>query len=149
MSLGADLRTYLMSKSSITAIVGTRCFKNKIPETVTTYPLIVYTQVSQVVPHTLTTVAGYSQTRMQIDCYASGKDSVKADSLAAAVYNVLAGFPAAGTAQPAMGSSTVTSVVFMGSRDFYEPPEDGSDVGLFRNSMDFWFRHDAAVPSYS
>ena len=148
MSLGADLRTYLMSKSSITALVGTRCFKNKIPETVKTYPLIVYTQISEVVPHTVTSVAGFAGTRVQIDCYAAGTDSTKADTLAAAVYSVLAAFPPLGTA-PTMGSSTVTSVVFKGSRDMYEEPQDGSDVGLFRNSMDFWFRHDVATPAYT
>ncbi len=139
MAIGQDARTYLLSKSAVTTVVGTRVFPNFIPEKNTSYPVIVYAVVSQVPAHNLAGGAGYAETRIQLDVYC--KTAVERDSLTEILRNELQGF--AGT----MGSSTVSSVVYRNAIDLYEPPIDSSDVGLFRNSTDYWIRHSQSVPS--
>ncbi len=149
MSLVPDIRTYLLSKASITTLVGTRIYKLKMPQENKTFPVIILTQISGVPAHSLAGIVGYEEARVQVDCYASGADSTKSDSVDAAVFNVLAGFPVTLSSTANMGASIVSSVVAGSPRDLYEPPVDASDVGLFRKSRDYWVRHDVTVPNFT
>ena len=138
--LGQDVRTFLLSKSAITSLIGTRMFPDVIPEK-GIFPALVYFQVSQVPQHTLPATAGFAWSRIQFDAYATGSTGAsQRDALVEALRNELDAFPAPGTT-PTMGGSTVNAVVYKNSRDIYEPPQDNSDIGFFRNSMDYMFRH--------
>lgn len=145
MSLGDDVRTYLMSKAAITSLIGTRMYGFKMPQKNNTFPCVVYNQISQNPAHVLSGAADYNETRLQFDCY--GTSSISANAVAEALRNQLQGFPT--TASSSMGSSTVTSCQFLGARSLYEPPQDNSDVGLYRTSADYWFRHDQSAPTFA
>lgn len=141
MAIGQDVRTYLLTKASITTLLGTRIFPNKIPQKNSSWPCVVYQIISQNPGHVLSGCAEYAETRIQFDVYSD--TALVRDSLTEALRNVLQGF--SGT----MGSSTVSSVVYKNSIDLYEPPADSSDVGLYRNTADYWFRHNHAAPTFT
>ena len=141
MAIGADVRTYLLTKSAVTSVLGTRIFPNVIPLKNTTWPCVVYGIVSQAPAHHLTGGAGYAWTRIQLDVYATGP--VSRDALVEILRDELQGF--SGT----MGSSTVSAVKYENSLDLYEPPTDSSDVGLYRNTTDYWIRHNQAEPTFA
>ena len=145
MAIGADVRTYLLTKSAVTTVVGTRIYPGFVPQKISTYPLVVYSVVSSIAKDLLTGGAGWAETRIQLDVYAT--TAVARDSLVEILRDELQGFPT--TSSKTMGSSTVTAVVYLNSLDLYEPPQDNSDTGLFRNSTDYWFRHSQAVPTYA
>jgi hypothetical protein len=147
MSLATDLRKYLLSKSAVTSVIGTRMFAAFHPQKNSTYPLVTYQVIVNTPAHHLLGGAGYSGTRIQLDGYAPNETD--RDALTELLRNQLQGFPAPG-ASNVMGSTTVDSVVLMGQRDFYEPPQNQADSGgLFRTSMDFWFRHQQAAPTFA
>lgn len=145
MAFGEDVRTYCMTKSGITSLIGARMYATKMPQSNRTFPCVVYTQVSEVPGHTLAGAADYSQTRMQLDSYAETKIASRA--VAEALRNQLQGFPT--TSASSMGASTVSSCVFLGARDLYDEPRDASDVGLYRTSSDYWFRHSQSAPTFA
>lgn len=141
MSISTNLRKYLLSKSAITSLVGTRMFPRKIPQKNSAFPVIVYRIVSQDAAHHLAGGAGYAGTRIQLDVYS--ETETETDALAEAIRNQMQGYSGA------MGTASVTSVVLKNSQDLYEPPQDNSDTGLYRNSTDYWLRHDMAVPTFA
>lgn len=141
MAIGQDVRTYLLTLASITSVVGTRIFPNKIPQKNDSWPCIVYQVISQNPGHTLAGSAEYAGTRIQFDVYS--ETAIVRDSLTEAIRNAMQGY------RGTMGSSTVSSVVYKNSTDLYEPPADNSDVGLYRNSADYWFRHNHAAPTFT
>lgn len=141
MAIGQDLRTYLLTKASITSLLGTRIFPNKIPQKNSDWPCVVYQIISQNPGHTLEGGADYAETRIQLDVYS--ETALARDALVEALRNVLQGF------RGTMGSSTVSSVVYRNSIDLYEPPADNSDVGLYRNSADYWLRHSHTAPTFT
>lgn len=142
---GEDLRTYCLSKSGITSLIGARMYAGKMPQGNKTFPVTVYTIISQVPGHVLSGAADYCQSRVQLDHYAPKK--IDAVAVAKAFRNQLQGFPV--TSASSMGNSTVTSCVYLGSLDLYDEPRDGSDVGLFRISADYWFRHSQSEPTFA
>ena len=141
MAIAQDVRTYLLTKSAVTTLVGTRIFPSFIPQSNTTYPCIVYNLINQLPAHMLSGGAGYAETRVQLDVYAT--TLLVAESLAEVLRDELQGYK--GT----MGSSTVSSVVYKNMVGFYEPPQDQSDTGLFRYACDYWIRHNQAVPTFA
>ena len=144
MALGADVRAYLLSKSAVTNVIGTRLYPGFVPQKNSTYPCIVYQVISSSPQHHLGGGAGFAHTRIQFDIYST--TAATRDSLADVLRDQLQGFPSSTTT---MGNSTVTSVTAEVGRDLYETPQDNSDTGLFRFSVDYWFRHNQAVPTYA
>ena len=141
MAIGQDVRTFLLSKSSFTSVVGTRLYAGTLPQRVTTAPFVIYSIVSQNAAHHLGNGAGFAETRIQFDVYAITPEA--RDSLVEIIRNILQGY--SGT----MGSSTVSSVTYKNSIDQYVQPQDQSDIGNWRNTTDYWFRHDQAVPTHA
>ncbi len=147
MSLATDVRKYLLSKSAVTSVIGTRMFPAFHPQKNSTYPLITYQVIVNTPAHHLTGGAGYAGTRLQLDGYAGSE--TERDQLTEVIRNQLQGFPQPGGSN-LMGSTVVDSVVAMGQRDLYEPPQNNADSGgLFRTSMDYWFRHQQAAPTFA
>lgn len=75
----------------------------------------------------------------EIDCWADSYSG--ADTLAEAVRQELQGF--SGT----MGSDTVTSVTLDDEEDAYEPPDDGSDEGIFRITLRYRIQYRESKPT--
>jgi hypothetical protein len=142
MSLENDLRTYLCSKSTITAIIGTnpkRVYATVLPEKAV-LPAITYATVSANHGHLLLYGAGYCLSRIQINCW-SDVDQKTTLTLSEAVRQVLQGFD--GT----MGTTAVQSVVLKNEQDLYEPPVDGKALGTFCRAVDYMFRFTESVPN--
>jgi hypothetical protein len=137
------LRTYLLTKTGITDLIGTggnaRIYKDKIPQKNTTWPVLTYRTVSTQQEHDLSGACGMARPRIQLDCW--HETSVGAEALAEAVRNALDGYTGA------MGSATVSVALLEDTQDFYRPNEDGSDNGVHQISLDFQIIHLESVPT--
>ncbi len=147
MSVKTDIRRLLLSKSAITSLVGNRIFPSFIPQKNRAYPAITYSLVSNNSAHHLQGGAGYGEQRLQVDVYAITEES--RDAVVEALRNQLQGFPPAGTSGTIGAGTVVTSIVYKGSRDLYEPDQVGADTGYFRNSTDYWIRFQEAAPTFA
>ena len=147
MSLQTDIRRLLLSKSAITSLVGNRVSPSYVPQKNRVYPSITYSLVSNNSAHHLQGGAGYAERRLQIDVFAVSETS--RDAVVEAIRNQLQGFPAAGTSGTIGAGTVVTSIVYMGSRDLYEPDQVGADTGYFWNSTDYWIRFQEAAPTFA
>ena len=124
----SGLVSLLSSEATITAISGTRVYIQRAPQNAA-FPHIIITQMSSDENGTLD--GGSGQLRFldfDIDCKA--KSSVTAESLGNAVRTYIDDY--SGTA----GSSTIGAVLMNDESDDYEPPQDGSDVGVFVVTLD-------------
>ena len=124
----SGLVSLLSSEATITAICSTRVYVNRAPQNAT-FPHVIITQMNSEENTCLD--GGSGQLRFldfDIDCKA--KSSVTAESLANAVRTYIDDY--SGTA----GSFTVGAVLMNDESDDYEPPQDGSDVGVFVVTLD-------------
>ena len=124
----AGLVSLLSSEATITAICGTRVYVQRAPQNAA-FPHVIITQMGSEENGTLD--GGSGQLRFldfDIDCKA--KSSVTAESLANAVRTYIDDY--SGTA----GSFTIGAVLMNDESDDYEPPQDGSDVGVFVVTLD-------------
>lgn len=124
----SGLVSLLSSEATITAISGTRVYVQRAPQNAA-FPHIIITQMSSDENGTLD--GGSGQLRFldfDIDCKA--KSSVTAESLGNAVRTYIDDY--SGTA----GSFTIGAVIMNDESDDYEPPQDGSDVGVFVVTLD-------------
>jgi hypothetical protein len=124
----SGLVSLLSSEATITAISGTRVYVQRAPQNAA-FPHIIITQMSSEENTTLD--GGSGQLRFvdfDIDCKA--KSSVTAESLGNAVRTYIDDY--SGTA----GSYTIGAVLINDESDDYEPPQDGSDVGVFVVTLD-------------
>lgn len=124
----SGLVSLLSSEATITAISGTRVYVQRAPQNAA-FPHIIITQMSSDENGTLD--GGSGQLRFldfDIDCKA--KSSVTAESLGNAVRTYIDDY--SGTA----GTFTIGAVLMNDESDDYEPPQDGSDVGVFVVTLD-------------
>ena len=124
----SGLVSLLTAESTITAICGTRVYVQRAPQNAA-FPHIIITQMSS--DENATLDGGSGQLRFlgfDIDCKA--RSSVTAESLANAVRTYIDDY--SGTA----GNFTIGAVLMNDESDDYEPPQDGSDVGVFVVTLD-------------
>jgi hypothetical protein len=124
----SELRTYLLAQSGIAALIGTRVYPMKLPQS-PTLPAITYQRVSGSRVQSLTGPSGMAHPRIQVDCWAASYDGAKA--LAAEVQDDLDGY------RGTMGTTRVGGVIVYGDRDWYEP-----DVDIYRVTIDITIWHD-------
>lgn len=72
--VGKALRTKLLSYAGVTALVGQRMYPDALLQNAT-LPAIVYSKISTQREHSLSDVTRLAHSRIQIDCYASSRDS--------------------------------------------------------------------------
>jgi len=144
MSIESALYTRLKAVSAVTTIVGTgnsaRIYPDVAPPSAT-LSYITYTVVSDSSEQHMTAAAGLASAVIQIDCWAAS--SVNRGALREAVRGALDG-----ARQQTWGTVQVRSVMREQSRSTWEKPEDGSEVGVFRASMDFRFWYVESVPTF-
>jgi hypothetical protein len=124
----SGLVSLLAGESTISAICGSRIYINKAPQKAT-FPQLVITQMSSEENGSID--GGSGQLRFltfEIDCRAL--TSVQAEALGNAVRAFLDDYSGAA------GSSTIGAVIMNDESDDYEPPQDGSDVGVHVVTLD-------------
>lgn len=124
----AGLVSLLSGEATITAICSTRVYVQKAPQNAV-FPHIIITQMNS--DENVSLDGGSGSLRFinfDIDCKA--RTSVQAESLGNAVRTFLDDY--SGTA----GSFTIGAVIMNDESDDYEPPQDGSDVGVFVVTLD-------------
>jgi hypothetical protein len=124
----SGLVSLLSGEATITSICGTRVYVTKAPQKAI-LPHVIITQMSS--EENITLDGGSGQLRFlnfDIDC--KSKTSVQAEQLANAVRTFLDDY--SGTA----GSYTIGAVIMNDESDDYEPPTDGSDIGVHVVTLD-------------
>lgn len=77
MTVDSAIRARLLSLSSVTAIVGTRVYDGQLPQK-TTFPAVCVTRVSTVEAQHLRGPDAWSESRVQVDAFASTKAAADA-----------------------------------------------------------------------
>jgi hypothetical protein len=124
----SGLVSLLTGEATVSAICSSRVYVNRAPQKAI-FPHVIITQMNSEENGTID--GGSGQLRFidfDIDCKA--KSSVQAESLANAVRVFIDDY--SGTA----GSYTIGAVLMNDESDEYEPPQDGSDVGVFVVTLD-------------
>ena len=120
--------TLLTGEATISAIVSSRVYVGKAPQKAT-LPYLVLTQLGSEENTSIDGASGQLRfLTFDIDCKA--KTSVQAESLGNAVRVFLDDY--SGTA----GSYTIGAVILNSESDDYEPPTDGSDIGVHVVTLD-------------
>lgn len=131
----SGLVALLAAEATVTAICSTRIYIQRAPQNAT-FPHLIITQMGS---EENTTIDGSSgQLRFiefDIDCKA--RSSVQAESLGNAVRTYLDDYSGAA------GSYTIGAVILNDESDDYEPPQDGSDVGVFVVTLDLTVQYNA------
>ena len=123
------LRTFVIAGSDVTALIGSRMYPLKMPQS-PTMPLLVYQRISGPREHDADGAAGIANPRIQIDAWAATYTGAK--DLATKVRKRIDGYSGD------VGSPAV-DVVFshlLSDRDFYD-----SETEYYRVSMDFEIMH--------
>lgn len=124
----SGLVALLSGEATISAICSNRVYVNRAPQKAT-FPHVIITQMGSEENGTLDGASGQLRfLDFDIDCKA--KSSVQAESLGNAVRTFIDDYT--GTA----GSYTIGAVLLNDESDDYEPPQDGSDVGVFVVTLD-------------
>ncbi len=124
----SGLVSLLTGEATVSAICSSRVYVNRAPQNAI-FPHVIITQMNSEENGTLDGASGQLRfLDFDIDCKA--KSSVQAESLANAVRTFIDDY--SGTA----GSYTIGAVLLNDESDDYEPPQDGSDVGVFVVTLD-------------
>ena len=141
----ADLRTYLLSQSDITDLVGTRIYWVRIPQknpSDANYPCITYRRATGGHVHNLDGAQGYAEAIVEIDIW--GPDSEVVENVGEQVRESLQGF------RGEMGTTDVRRrVTLEDEQDFYYPSEVGDDVGVYRIQYKYKIGYGESVPCFS
>lgn len=132
---------YLLSRSSITDIVGQKIYSYYLPQG-TTYPAIVYRIVSGTHDHTLDSQSpalGIMRCRIQLDILSDKLDQVAV--LSEAIRQELDGYSGSMSNAYCIRSRLVNELGFVTA------PEDGSDTWVYRRAVDYLVRYKITVPS--
>ena len=124
----SGLVALLSTESTITAICSTRVYVSKAPEKAS-LPYVIITQMSSEENPSLDGASGKLRfITFDIDC--KSKTSVQAESLGNAVRTFIQDYTGAA------GNYTIGAVIMNDESDSYEPPQDGSDVGVHVVTLD-------------
>ena len=135
-----DFVTHLRTKSTITDLVGTRTYVGKLPQQVTTLPVLLVQRISTTHDRHLSGASGVATSRLQLDVWAATAASARAVAEAVRV-------AVDGDSSLTMGTTKVAAVLDDGESSTYEPADDGSDTGEFRITQDWIVHHAETTPS--
>lgn len=146
MSIEADVVTYLASKTTVTAYVGTpnpRIFPQVLPQKLrseTRYQAIVYRTLDDGRMHDLSGAGGLAQPTIQL--IAVSDDYGNANDLAQAIRGVMQGVGGV-----TFGSTTkVLSVVSAGKTNDFQDLDDGSDKGVHAVAQNYRILYEEPAP---
>ncbi len=141
MSIGTDLRTYLLSKASITALVDQAIYPDEAKQGYP-FPRILYTENGGMRTNSFDGANPQVQTSFTLLC--QSEDSDEAKSIRDALENVLDCF-----SNDLMDSTTVQGVFSTRNPDGLIPPTAGNENSVYESSItiDLWY--ESTVPSYA
>lgn len=142
--VAAAFRDLILQSGAVEALVAKRVYANRAPQWApasepTSYA--VYFRVDSVIERRLRGPAELRQTRFQVDVYA--RDYGVGQDIATAIREACDGFR--GTVTGTAGSLELHGVTLEDERDQYEPDES-SEAGWHRVSLDFLVSHKVSVP---
>jgi len=140
MSLPGDIRTYLVGVAGLTALVGSRIYP-VFASSAATFPYIVYSKITADHINHMTAAAGLSSHLYQFDIFDSSYDG--ADAVREQVRLAIDG------RRGAMGASGVRWSGIANEREDHSDPQDGSDGGVHRISIDVNFWATESVPAFA
>lgn len=133
----ADLRTYLVAQSDISAVISSRCYLLVAPQTASR-PLITFRILQSDSFDTLQDTTGLVRSDLEIECQAT--TDVGAKSLKELVRRRLH------TYRGTMGSTTICSFLHTSENDDYIPPQTASDTGIYVATIGFDVIHTRSTP---
>ena len=131
----SGLVALLAGESTISAVVGTRVFVSRAPQTAS-LPYILITQMSSDEYNTMDGTTGLRSVDFDIDC--KSDRSVEADTLGTIVRDFIKDYTGAA------GSQTVGAVHLNSESTEYETPTDGSDSGIHLTLLDISIQYTPA-----
>lgn len=123
-----SIRSYLLTKTVVTDIVGTRIYADKLPQTAT-LPAIEMTIVSDVPEMELNDLAGLTKARVQLACIATKRTTAR--SLAQAIRTC-----GIATIKGLYTSVQIRGVAVADTFDSLLQPTDGSDESRYQTAVD-------------
>ncbi len=139
MSIGTDLRTYLLTKTSITNLVASRIYPLEVPEGAA-YPRIVYTENGGQRTGSFDGANPQVNTSFSLLCQSISGDNVRA--IRDALENVLDYF--SGT----MDSTTVQGVFVTRDPDGLIPPVAANEDSVKEATVNIDLWYESPVPTY-
>lgn len=126
------IREYLLDQAAVTALVSTRIYLDKLPQS-PTYPALRVMLISDPKDYHLRGEDGLSRARIQVDAYQDERaaDPYSAATVGAAVHAALSGTRFDTGESPGI---TVTGIFRVARRRSFEPAE----LRLLRISQDFY-----------
>ena len=137
--IGKGLRTYLVGKSSVTDLVGTRIYPAVLPQSAT-LPACVYSVISSVPNDCIAGSSGSVTASVQVDVYSDSH--ITSNNIAEQIRLVTQGYFGS------MGDEFVGGVRLENKYEMYERPVDGSDLGRHRCLLNFEITHTNTIPTY-
>ena len=138
MSIRTDLRTYLLSKTGITTLIGQRIFACRRPQNVTGDALCFW-RTSGGHDHNLQGSSGTAIPTFALEVLST--DYMAADTIAEAVRQAMQGFSGS------MGSTVVKSVILADEQDGFDESEKSDDETTFRIALLYQIRYTESKPT--
>ncbi len=136
---GSNIRTYLLTKSAITDLIGTRLRPSSLAQS-DSLPAMTYQELFTNHSYTLTAAAGVEECWLELVCFAATRTAT--DNLADIVRQQLQGYR--GTA----GSVEVISSLLDDSGHGFDVPADDSDQGKYRATLRFRISVQETIPTF-
>lgn len=137
--IGVGLRTYFLTKSAITALVGTRIYPSVLPQNAD-LPAIVYDVMGGSPDDVLTGSSGSYRAVMDVECIS--ENHITSNDIAEQIRLVTQGYFGA------MGDEQCNACRLMGRFEQYTPPIDGSDLGRHVVAITLEITHNQTIPTY-
>jgi len=138
VDLQAALVSLLSADATLVALVSDRIHADQAPQG-STLPYLTYALIASPGHDHQAAAAAIANPTVQIDVWADS--STDRLAVEAAVVGALNGY--SGTC----GSVSIRRASRVGRRQSYERPQDGSEAGVYRSSLDFEIWHVEDVPS--
>ena len=138
--IGLGLRTYLLTKSTVTAIIGTRIYPSNLPQNAT-LPALVYDVFTGHPDDVLTGSSGSFTASVDVECISL--NHITSNDLAEQIRLVTQGYFGA------MGDEQCNACRLIGRVESYENPIDGSDQGRHVVAISLEITHTQTIPTYS
>lgn len=136
-----DLRTYLISKSAVTALTSTRIYLGELPQNAA-MPAVVLNLIDSNSQRNLTALDGLRRSRVQVDCYGTSTGAApyaSAYNVAEKVRLVVEMY------RGALGATTARRTYVDDQRDFIDEPLDGTEFSRRGRSLDLTIWHSEAT----
>lgn len=127
--IGYSVRSYLLSKSAITDLIGSRMYPDAMKKSAT-MPAVIYYVISSTHDHKMSDVAGMIHSRIEFDCY--GMTRLEANEVADAIKSCgITGYR--GTTQ---GNFINGVEIDSGDQYLNEAPTDGNQEHRYVTTFD-------------